>query len=237
MMAAQKIKSNDLAVCLVSGGMDSLVTAAMANEAHHQLAFLHLNYGQRTEKRELQSFNLISDHYQVPKQLRKIIDISFLKQIGGSSLTDDSIEVKKYRGESEEIPDSYVPFRNTHIISMAVSWAEVIGAKKIYIGAVFEDSSGYPDCRPEYYAAFNHLIKMGTKAKEIEIVTPVIYLKKEEIVKKAIELNAPLEMSYSCYESNDKACGTCDSCALRLRGFQKAGIADPIEYVTRPNYT
>lgn len=229
-------KSKELAVCLVSGGMDSLVTAAIANEAHDQLAFLHLNYGQRTEKRELESFQKIAEHYHVPKNLQKIIDISFLKQIGGSSLTDDNIEVKKYKGESEEIPDSYVPFRNTHIISMAVSWAEVVGAKKIYIGAVYEDSSGYPDCRPSYYQAMNNLIKMGTKNGDIEVITPVIYLKKDEIVKKAIELKAPLEFSWSCYERNDKACGVCDSCALRLRGFEKAGIQDPIDYETRPTY-
>lgn len=229
-------KSKDLAVCLVSGGMDSLVTAAIANEAHENLAFLHLNYGQRTEKRELESFHKIAEHYGVPSSHQKIIDISFLKQIGGSSLTDDKIEVKKYQGDSEEIPDSYVPFRNTHIISMAVSWAEVVGAKKIYIGAVYEDSSGYPDCRPSYYEAMNALIKQGTKNGDISVITPVIYLKKDEIVKKAIELNAPLKYSYSCYERNDMACGVCDSCALRLRGFQKAGVEDPIEYVTRPKY-
>lgn len=229
-------KSKDLAVCLVSGGMDSLVCAAIANADYENLAFLHLNYGQRTEKRELESFQKIAAHYNVPTNLQKIIDISFLKQIGGSSLTDDKIDVKKYKGDSEEIPDSYVPFRNTHIISMAVSWAEVIGAKKIFIGAVYEDSSGYPDCRPSYYKAINNLIKEGTKNGDIEVITPVIYLKKDEIVKKALELKAPLEYSYSCYERNDKACGVCDSCALRLRGFQKAGVPDPIEYVTRPHY-
>jgi 7-cyano-7-deazaguanine synthase len=230
------LKSKELAVCLVSGGMDSLVTAAIANTKHEKLAFLHLNYGQRTEKRELESFKKIAEHYNVPATHQKIIDISFLKQIGGSSLTDDNIEVKKYNGDSEEIPDSYVPFRNTHIISMAVSWAEVIGAKKIYIGAVFEDSSGYPDCRPSYYKAMNALIKEGTKNGDIEVITPVIYLKKDEIVIKAIELNAPLEKSWSCYERNDSACGICDSCALRLRGFQKANVLDPIEYLTRPKY-
>lgn len=229
-------KSKDLAVCLVSGGMDSLVTAAIANEHHESLAFLHLNYGQRTEIQELESFKKIATHYNVPATHQKIIDISFLKQIGGSSLTDDKIEVKKYHGDSEEIPDSYVPFRNTHIISMAVSWAEVVGAKKIYIGAVYEDSSGYPDCRPSYYEAMNNLIKMGTKNGDIEVITPVIYLKKDEIVKKALELKAPLEHSWSCYEKNKVACGVCDSCALRLRGFQKAQVEDPIPYEIRPKY-
>ena len=229
-------KSNELAVCLVSGGMDSLVTAAIANTMHSRMSFLHLNYGQKTEKRELISFKQIAEFYNIPVTHQKIIDVTFLKQIGGSSLTDDSIDVKKYHGDSNEIPDSYVPFRNTHIISMAVSWAEVIGAKKIYVGAVYEDSSGYPDCRPSYYEAVNALIKQGTKNGDIEVITPVIYLKKDEIVKKAIELKAPLQYSWSCYEKNDKACGVCDSCALRLRGFQKAGIADPIDYQQRPNY-
>jgi 7-cyano-7-deazaguanine synthase len=231
-----KVKKDELAVCLVSGGMDSLVCAAIANEEYKNLAFLHLNYGQKTEQRELQSFKKIAEHYKVPTSHQKIIDVSFLKQIGGSSLTDDKIDVKKYKGDSVEIPDSYVPFRNTHIISMAVSWAEVIGAKKIYIGAVYEDSSGYPDCRPSYYKAINNLIKEGTKDGNIEVITPVIFLKKDEIVLKAIELNAPLEYSWSCYERNDQACGVCDSCALRLRGFQKANLQDPIEYISRPIY-
>ncbi|WP_372655564.1 7-cyano-7-deazaguanine synthase QueC [Halobacteriovorax sp.] len=229
-------KSKELAVVLVSGGMDSLVTAAMANEKHEQMAFLHLNYGQKTQERELKCFNEIADFYNVPKSLRKIIDISFLSQIGGSSLTDDTINVKDYKGDSEEIPDSYVPFRNTHIVAMAVSWSEVVGGKKIYIGAVYEDSSGYPDCRPSYYKALNNLIKEGTKDGDIEVVTPVIYMKKEEIVKKAFSLKAPLASSYSCYARGDKACGICDSCALRLRGFQLAEVEDPIEYDQRPNY-
>lgn len=229
-------KSKDLAVVLVSGGMDSLVTAAIANEKHENMAFLHLNYGQNTEEKEYECFQAIAKHYGVPVERQKVIDITFLKQIGGSSLTDDSINVKKYEGDSDEIPDSYVPFRNTHIISMAVSWAEVIGAKKIYIGAVEEDSSGYPDCRPSYYAAMNALIKQGTKDGDIEVITPVIALHKDQIVKKAVELKAPIENSWSCYERGDQACGECDSCALRLRGFQKAGMEDPIPYVTRPNY-
>jgi len=229
-------KSQDLAICLVSGGMDSLVTAAIANTKHERLAFLHLNYGQKTEKRELKSFHDIAEFYGVPESHRKIIDVSFLKQIGGSSLTDDAINVKNYEGDKEVIPDSYVPFRNTHIVSMAVSWAEVIGAKKIFIGAVFEDSSGYPDCRPSYYKALNALIKEGTKDGDIEVITPVILMKKEEIVKKAVEMKAPLELTWSCYSSEDKSCGICDSCALRLRGFQKAGIEDPLPYHQRPKY-
>lgn len=230
-------KSKELAVVLVSGGMDSLVTAAIANEKHESLAFLHLNYGQNTEKKEFDCFKKIAQFYHVPETHQKVIDITFLKQIGGSSLTDDKIDVKKYHGDSDEIPDSYVPFRNTHIISMAVSWAEVIGAKKIYIGAVEEDSSGYPDCRPSYYQAMNDLIKQGTKDGDIEVITPVIALSKDQIVKKAVELKAPIESSWSCYEKEDKACGVCDSCALRLRGFQRAGLEDPIEYHERPKYS
>ena len=229
-------KSKKLAVILVSGGMDSLVTAAIANEKHDNLAFLHLNYGQKTQEKELQCFHEIADHYNVPQNLRKIIDVSFLKQIGGSSLTDDNIDVKKYKGDSEEIPDSYVPFRNTHIVAMAVSWAEVIGAEKIYIGAVEEDSSGYPDCRPSYYKALNALIKEGTKEGVIEVITPVIAMKKHEIVQRAVDLKAPIKMSWSCYDRGGKACGVCDSCALRLRGFQRAGFEDPIEYDQRPRY-
>ncbi|MBL6990572.1 MAG: 7-cyano-7-deazaguanine synthase QueC [Bacteriovoracaceae bacterium] len=220
-------------IVLVSGGMDSLVTAAIACKNHSNVYFLHLNYGQNTEQKELGSFHQIADHYGIGNDQRKVIDISFLKQIGGSSLTDDSIDVQAYSGDSHQIPNSYVPFRNTHIIAMAVSWAEVIGALKIYIGAVSEDSSGYPDCRPSYYKAMNNLIKEGTKEGNIEIITPVLYLKKKEIVKKAIELKAPLAMSWSCYKNEDKACGVCDSCVLRLNGFKAANIEDPIEYAIK----
>ncbi|MGB0452096.1 MAG: 7-cyano-7-deazaguanine synthase QueC [Bacteriovoracaceae bacterium] len=229
-------KSQELAIVLVSGGMDSLTTAAIANGSHERLAFLHLNYGQKTEAKELECFRNIAKFYNVPETHQKVIDVSFLSQIGGSSLTDQGINVKTYQGESDEIPDSYVPFRNTHIIAMAVSWSEVIGAKKIYIGAVEEDSSGYPDCRPNYYQAYNALIKEGTKEGDIEIVTPVIDLQKSSIIQRAIDLKAPLQFTWSCYAREDKACGVCDSCALRLRGFQKINIEDPIEYEQRPNY-
>ena len=156
--------------------------------------------------------------------------MTFLKQIGGSSLTDDKIEVKTYQGESNLIPDSYVPFRNSIILSLAVSWAEAVGATKLYIGANHEDSPGYPDCRPAYYEAFNKVIKEGTKAGNIEIITPVINLKKRDIVNRGIKLGVPFKLSWSCYKNSDKACGNCDSCALRLRGFQEAGVQDPIDY-------
>lgn len=225
-----KAQNNHPAIVLVSGGMDSLVTAAIAASENEDLAFLHLNYGQKTELKELSCFNSIAEFYNVNKAKQKVIDVTFLKEIGGSSLTDDSIDVKNYQGDSNEIPDSYVPFRNTHIIALAVSWAEVIGAKKIYIGAVHEDSSGYPDCRPSYYEAYNNLIKEGTKEGDIKIITPIIHMTKDQIILKGQDLGAPLEKSWSCYKENELACGICDSCALRLRGFEKANLKDPISY-------
>ena len=228
---SQESKESGIGLVLVSGGMDSLVCAAIANEKHEKLAFLHLSYGQKTSTKEKQCYEKIADFYHVDKSLRKTVDMGFLSQIGGSSLTDDSLEVSDFAGDSDAIPTSYVPFRNAHILSMAVSWAEVIGAKKIYIGANFEDSPGYPDCRPEYYEAFNKLIKAGTAAGNIEIVTPVLMDKKKDIVAKAKKLNAPLKLTWSCYKSEDMACGICDSCALRLRGFKEAGQQDPITYV------
>lgn len=217
-------------IVLVSGGMDSLVCAGVALTESKDVSFLHMNYGQKTSVRERKSFDLIADHYQIPIEKRKIIDMTFLKQIGGSSLTDESISVKTYKGDSEVIPDSYVPFRNSIILSLAVSWAEVVGATKLFIGANHEDSPGYPDCRPSYYEAFNKVIKEGTKAGDIVIKTPVISMKKRDIVLKGVELKVPFELSWSCYKSTDKACGTCDSCALRLRGFKEAGLPDPIPY-------
>jgi len=218
------------AVVLVSGGMDSCVTAAIALNETDELAFLHISYGQRTETRERQAFNEIADSYQVKKRLD--ISIEHLAKIGGSSLTDKKIEVSEADLNNKEIPTSYVPFRNANMLSIAVSWAEVIGANAIYIGAVAEDSSGYPDCRPEFYQAFQRTVDAGTKPDtNIDIRTPIIHLSKSEIVKKGIELNAPLHVTWSCYRSEDLACGTCDSCALRLRGFELAGLKDPIPYL------
>jgi len=218
-----------LAICLVSGGMDSCVTAAIARDENDEIAFLHVSYGQRTERRERQAFNEIADFYNVAKRLD--VSIEYLTKIGGSSLTDESIEVADANLESKEIPTSYVPFRNANMLSIATSWAEVLNATRIYIGAVAEDSSGYPDCRPEFYAAFEKTIEVGTKPETlIKIATPIIHLSKAEIVRKGIELNAPLHLSWSCYRNEDAACGTCDSCALRLRGFERAGAADPIKY-------
>ncbi len=228
-----KNKKN-IAVVALSGGMDSCVTAAIA--AHnYDLALLHINYGQRTEKRELKAFNDIVDFYKAGKRL--VIDYSHLAEIGGSSLTDITREVRKADLSDKDIPSSYVPFRNANILSACTSWAEVLGAEKIFIGAVYEDSSGYPDCRPGFFKAFEKVIDLGTKPETIiKIETPVINFSKPEIVKKGIELGAPLHLTWSCYKNEDEACGECDSCALRLRGFQQAGVEDPIKYKVRPVY-
>jgi 7-cyano-7-deazaguanine synthase len=218
-----------LAVCLVSGGMDSCVTAAIAREENDELAFLHISYGQRTEERERRAFNEIADYYQI--RLRLAVSIEHLSRIGGSSLTDHQIPVSTANLGSSGIPSSYVPFRNSHFLSIATSWAEVIQAGRIYVGAVAEDSSGYPDCRPEFYAAFQRVIDLGTKPQTtVELRTPIVAKKKCEIVLRGRSLGAPLELTWSCYQDSEKACGMCDSCALRLRAFREAGVTDPIPY-------
>ena len=228
-LASFVMPESALAVCLMSGGMDSCVTAAIANEENEALAFLHVSYGQRTAARERLAFEEIAHYYHVAKRL--VVSLEHLKLIGGSSLTDEEIPVSEANLASREIPTSYVPFRNSHLLSIAVSWAEVIGAARIYVGAVAEDSSGYPDCRPEFYEAFQRVIDVGTKPEtRIEIVTPVIHLRKSEIVKRGVDLEAPLHLTWSCYQSEDRACGRCDSCALRLRAFAEAGLRDPIPY-------
>ncbi|MFM8771061.1 MAG: 7-cyano-7-deazaguanine synthase QueC [Candidatus Kapaibacterium sp.] len=226
------------AVVLLSGGMDSCVTLAAALNGGYQAHALHVNYGQRTQDRELRAFNEICDHYSVEHRL--VVDISHLAAIGGSSLTDRTIEISRspladvgVQHNSEEIPTSYVPFRNANILAIATSWAEVIGAEALFIGAVEEDSSGYPDCRREFFTAFENVIRTGTKPGTlISIHTPLIDLRKSEIVALGTRLNAPLELSWSCYARQDVACGECDSCALRLRGFHEAGLTDPIEYAS-----
>ncbi len=232
MMPNPRVPASDtrrVAVVLVSGGMDSCVTAAIASRESDEIALLHISYGQRTEARERQAFNEIADHYAARKRLD--VSIEYLAKIGGSSLTDTGIAVTDADLDSKEIPTSYVPFRNANMLAIATSWAEVLGATGIYIGAVAEDSSGYPDCRPEFYEAFQQTINTGTKPDtRIEIRTPIIHLSKAEIVKKGIELGAPLHLTWSCYRNETLACGTCDSCALRLRGFEQVGVKDPIEY-------
>jgi 7-cyano-7-deazaguanine synthase len=209
--------------------MDSCVTAALAHEENAEVAFLHVSYGQRTEARERRAFAELADRFSVHKRLA--VSIESLKAIGGSSLTDDDMPVTEADLIAPGIPTSYVPFRNAHMLAIATSWAETIGAQRIYIGAVAEDSSGYPDCRPEFYEAFQRAIDAGTKPEtRIEIVTPVIHLTKSQIVRRGVELGAPLELTWSCYAAEDLACGRCDSCALRLRAFRQAGVKDPIAY-------
>lgn len=221
---------NGLAVCLVSGGMDSCVTAAIAEQENAAIAFLHVSYGQRTETRERQAFEELADFYDVELQLA--VSIEHLAKIGGSSVTDSGIPVPAADLANPNIPSSYIPFRNAHLLSIATSWAEVIGGSSIYIGAVAEDSSGYPDCRPEFYEAFQKAIELGTRPEtRIEIRTPIISLSKAEIVQRGLELHAPLELTWSCYRESVKACGECDSCALRLRAFRRAGVVDPIAYM------
>ena len=224
----------EFAVVAVSGGLDSCVTTAIANK-EYRLALVHINYGQRTESKELDSFHKIADYFKAEKKL--IIDFTHFSKIGGSSLTDKTINVTKADLCNTTIPNSYVPFRNANILSACVSWAEIIGAKTIFIGAVYDDSSGYPDCKPEFFKSFQETANLGTKPDtQIEIKTPIINLTKKDIIKLGMELNAPIEFTWSCYTDESEACGICDSCALRLRGFQSLGLVDPIPYTTMPNY-
>jgi 7-cyano-7-deazaguanine synthase len=220
--------SKSRAVVLLSGGMDSCVCAALAAR-DHDAAALHISYGQRTEDRERRSFIAISDRLGIRDRLA--VRNEALRAIGGSALTDEAIAVPESHAIGQDIPVTYVPFRNAHFLAVAVSWAEVLGASKVYIGAVEQDSSGYPDCRPAYYQAFNQVIRVGTKEGGIEIVTPLIALRKAEIVRLGLELGAPFDLTWSCYSREDRACGVCDSCVLRLRAFAEAGARDPIPYV------
>lgn len=222
-------------VVLVSGGLDSCVTTAVAKDEGFELCLLHINYGQRTEKRELKAFNDIADFYDVKKRL--LVRIDYLKKIGGSSLTDETIEIEEGDLDRKGVPQTYVPFRNANILSIAVSWAEVLSAKRIFIGAVEEDSSGYPDCRKIFYEKFNNLLAFSFKeGVDIQVVTPLIDMKKKDIVLLGKKLNAPLDLTWSCYKDEIMACGACDSCYLRLRGFIQAGINDPITYSHYPDF-
>jgi 7-cyano-7-deazaguanine synthase len=223
------------AVVCLSGGMDSCVCAALAARDYEVYA-VHFSYGQRTEARELHSAQEIARLVGVRELLPLKIDL--FRRIGGSALTDSTIAVPE-ASENEapdgsrigsEVPVTYVPFRNAHFLSAAVSWAEILGAKTVLIGAVEQDSSGYPDCRPAYYDAFNQLIRTGTKEGEIRVVTPLIAMRKSEIVRLGVELGAPFHVSWSCYSGETEACGVCESCVLRLRAFREAGAVDPIPY-------
>lgn len=225
------------AVILISGGMDSLVTTAIAADRGFELAAMHVNYGQRTAHKELTCFRCICEHYSIPERLET--DAAYLAAVGGSSLTDRSMPVsgEGLQEEGGTVPTSYVPFRNAGFLSMAVSWAEVIGAQRIFIGAVEEDSSGYPDCRRVFYDAFNAMVELGTKPDtSVCVETPLIAMQKSGIVQRGIELQAPFAFSWSCYKSEGLACGVCDSCARRLRAFGLAGLPDPIDYERRPKY-
>jgi 7-cyano-7-deazaguanine synthase len=217
------------AVVLLSGGLDSCVTTAVAAQ-EHDLALLHLQYGQRTQSRERRAFDQISDHYGAAAADRLVVDTGFLAQIGASALTDPAIAVPEANLESTEVPITYVPFRNAHLLSLGVSWAETIGASAVYIGVVQEDGSGYPDCTQAFCQAFNKVAQAGTRDGTIEIRTPVIELNKASIVALGAKLNAPLDLTWSCYAEETRACGVCDSCALRLRAFSEAGVVDPIPY-------
>lgn len=231
----EKNNKNKKAVVLLSGGMDSAVCLAIALEMGFDVACLHLNYGHRTQIREEKQFHDLCKFYDVKNKL--IIDTKFLSEIGNSSLTDSNIDITDADLESNEIPSSYVPFRNANIITMATSWAEVIGAKAIFIGAVQEDSSGYPDTRKEFFDKFEELIDLGTKPEtKIKIYTPIIDLQKNEIIETGLQLGVPFELTWSCYKENEIACGVCDSCALRLRAFERLNKKDPLEYEIRPKY-
>src|ERR1700751_855120 len=222
------VTSKKRAVVLLSGGMDSWVCATLAAR-DFDAAAVHIGYGQRTEQRERKSFLAICDLLGIKHRL--LVRNEALRAIGGSALTDPGIAVPESHTIGHDIPVTYVPFRNAHFLSVAVSWAEVLGATKIYIGAVEQDSSGYPDCRPAYYEAFNRVIREGTKEGKIDIVTPLIALRKHEIVRLGLELGAPFDLTWSCYSREDRACGVCDSCMLRLRAFEQAGAKQPISYV------
>jgi 7-cyano-7-deazaguanine synthase len=220
-------KGAQQAVVLLSGGMDSCVCAALAAR-DYDAAAVHISYGQRTEEREREAFSAICDRLGIRKRL--VVRNQALSAIGGSALTDPNLEIPESHAIGIDIPITYVPFRNAHFLAVAVSWAEVLGADRIYIGAVEQDSSGYPDCRPAYYQAFNQVVKLGTKEGRIEIVTPLIQMRKAEIIRLGLELGAPLDLTWSCYSREDRACGVCDSCVLRLRAFREAGSADAIPY-------
>lgn len=221
----------ELAVVSLSGGMDSCVSAAITKAEGFELALLHADYGQLTERRERRAFEAIADFYAVPPARRLVIPFENLHRIGGSALTDSSIALPEGDLDREGVPASYVPFRNAHLLSTAVSWAEVLGASRITVGFVEEDSSGYPDCREAFLRAFEQVANLGTKPETVlAFHAPLIHLRKSDIVRRGQELGAPLHLTWSCYRSEDLACGTCDSCLLRLRGFQEAGLVDPIPY-------
>lgn len=221
---------NDLphAIVLVSGGLDSCVAAAIAAR-HHRLSFLHVAYGQRTQAREHLAFTQIADHYRVEE--RRVVDMAYLRDISGSSLTDPALEVEHgedFPAEQAAVPSTYVPFRNANLLALAVSWAEVIGATQVYLGA-HEVGAPYPDCQSGFFEAFNALVAVGTRPEtRLEVVTPLLALDKAGIVARGAELNAPFHLTWSCYIAENHPCGTCHSCHSRRIGFDHAGIPDPV---------
>ncbi len=222
---------DNFAIVAVSGGLDSAVATAVAAE-NHELALMHINYGNLTEKRELEAFHNIADYYKIEKRL--VADIDHLRKIGTSSLTDKNIPVEDFTGKNIGIPLTYVPFRNANILSIAVSWGEATGAASIYVGMMEEDSAGYPDCTEEFIEAFNQMIEIGTRPEtKIKLIAPLIHMSKGDVIRKGIDLGAPFDLSWSCYKNEDKACGVCESCVLRLNGFKDAGMEDPIVYINK----
>ena len=224
-----------LAVVLASGGMDSAVTAAVARQ-EHELALLHATYGQRTAARERRSYEALADHFGVPADRRAVVDLAFLSRVGGSALTDRTIAVPEAApavGARREIPATYVPFRNGLLLAHAVAWAEVLRAETVFIGAVEEDSPGYPDCRAAFLTAFQQAARLGSRTGErLRVLAPLVRMSKADIVRLGAELRAPFALTWSCYQREDVACGRCESCALRRRGFQLAGVDDPVPYAS-----
>ncbi len=216
------------AVAIISGGMDSAVSAAKAIENGYELIGLHFNYGQRTEKKELECFNKLCEDFEI--ETKYVIDLPFFADIGASALTDKSIDVPT-GGIEPGVPITYVPFRNGIFLSIATAIAEKEGAEAIYIGVVEEDSSGYPDCTEQFMKSIENSINLGTKEDTVIMIQrPLVRLSKADIVKEALRLGVKLEHTWSCYKEEDIACGVCDSCRLRLSGFERVDQRDPIEY-------
>lgn len=216
------------AVCILSGGMDSTLASYIAKNEGYEIIAVHFNYGQRTEKKELEAFREITSLLEVHEKYE--INIPFFTQIGASALTDSSLEIPT-GGVEAGVPITYVPFRNGIFLSIATAIAEKHGAKALFIGVVQEDSSGYPDCTDTFIDKMENAMNQGTKEEtQLEIITPLVHMSKAQIVTKALQLGVPLEKTWSCYANEEKACGVCDSCRLRLNGFALAEATDKINY-------
>jgi 7-cyano-7-deazaguanine synthase len=217
------------AVCVLSGGMDSTLASYIAKKEGYEIIAVHFNYGQRTEHKELEAFRNICIELNIKDKYE--INIPFFTQIGASALTDTSIEIPT-GGIEDGIPVTYVPFRNGIFLSIATAIAEKHEAQALFIGVVQEDSSGYPDCTDTFINKMESAMNQGTRDEtKLEIITPLVHMTKEEIVKKSLVLGVPLKYTWSCYANEEKACGVCDSCRLRLNGFKLAGVKDEVEYI------